>query len=247
MLPNIIGHRIERASTTPSTNSWAREYLSEPDSHGMVLIASHQSEGRGQKGSTWESESGKNITLSIILRPTFLKHSAQFLISKAVSLAVCDTLQPIADVVSIKWPNDIYVNDRKIAGILVENTVVGGSIESSIVGIGLNVNQMDFSDEVPNPTSVVMELGRTMELDQVLWNLCNCLNRRYNQLQEQPQEIEANYLQSLYRRDNFYPYHSGGKVFNARIFDVKTTGELMLETEHGDIVGYQIKQVAYSL
>jgi BirA family transcriptional regulator, biotin operon repressor / biotin---[acetyl-CoA-carboxylase] ligase len=242
-----IGHTIEWFDTLESTNTHATTLIPCPNSHGVVVAAHFQTMGRGQKGNYWESAWGKNLTASIILKPEFLKPHEQFLLSKAVSLALSDTLSPLLKGVKVKWPNDIYVNDSKIAGVLIENSIMGAELSSCIVGIGLNVNQTSFPDDIPNPTSLCLALGAEQELHPLLESLCACLNNRYKQLQADAQGISEQYHNTLYRRESYHPYSTGGKVFMAMIHCVKPSGELELETEGGEIVGYQFKEVSFCL
>ncbi|MDE5927427.1 MAG: biotin--[acetyl-CoA-carboxylase] ligase, partial [Duncaniella sp.] len=140
--------------TLPSTSSYLAGIAADAP-HGTVVMAREQTAGRGQRGNSWEAEPGCNITLSLLLRPEGLHPARQFVISQAVSLAIADLVSHfVAAPVSIKWPNDIYVDDRKICGILIENTITGTSIDRTIVGIGLNVNQTEFRSDAPNPVSM---------------------------------------------------------------------------------------------
>ena len=140
--------------TLPSTNSYLAGIAADAP-HGTVVMAREQTAGRGQRGNSWEAEPGCNITLSLLLRPEGLHPARQFVISQAVSLAIADMVSHfVAAPVCIKWPNEIYAGDRKICGILIENTITGTSIDRTIVGIGLNVNQTEFRSDAPNPVSM---------------------------------------------------------------------------------------------
>ncbi|WP_301748249.1 biotin--[acetyl-CoA-carboxylase] ligase [uncultured Duncaniella sp.] len=146
---------IIKIESTDSTSSHLAG-IAEGCAHGTAVMARVQTAGRGQRGNSWEAEPGMNITLSLLLRPEGLEPARQFIISQAVSLAIVEMLDNFigADAVSIKWPNDIYVNDSKIAGILIENVISGSAISRSIVGVGLNVNQTEFLSDAPNPVSL---------------------------------------------------------------------------------------------
>ena len=142
-----------------STNTYLAQNA-EGAVHGTVVYADCQTAGRGQRGNSWESADFKNITMSMLLRPANVKPSCQFWLSEAVALAVVHTLDRYIDNgVSIKWPNDIYWNDRKICGILVEHSLSGGKIDHTIAGIGLNINQEKFLSDAPNPVSLRQIIG----------------------------------------------------------------------------------------
>lgn len=166
--------------TCPSTNS--DPAVLDPEApHGLVVAAREQTAGRGQRGNTWESGPGLNLSFSIVLRPGDLHAARQFCISEAVALAVAETVEEelrrngVGDPVYVKWPNDIYVGDRKICGILIENTVTGTHIDKSIVGIGLNVNQREFLSDAPNPVSIIQLTARETPLQPLLDHLTSRL------------------------------------------------------------------------
>lgn len=159
--------------TCPSTNS--DPAVLDPEApHGLVVAAREQTAGRGQRGNTWESGPGLNLSFSIVLRPAGIHPARQFCISEAVALAVAETVEEelrsngVDDPVYVKWPNDIYVGDRKICGILIENTITGTHIDKSVVGIGLNVNQREFLSDAPNPVSIIQLTARETPLQPLL-------------------------------------------------------------------------------
>src|ERR1035437_6675835 len=153
----FIGKNCIEIEKTDSTNSYLSKLLGEKTLfEGTVVITNRQEMGRGQRGTTWESEPNKNLTLSILLHPTFLRPDEQFQLNKAISLGVAGFVVGVLQVdvdVKIKWPNDIYIRNKKVAGILIENSVSGNNLQHSIIGIGINVNQEKFSAKLPNPTS----------------------------------------------------------------------------------------------
>ena len=151
-----------------STNVWLYDKISEKnDISDTVVVAAHQTAGRGMDKNRWESEAGKNLLFSIALNVNFLEAENQFTISQAVSVAIVDVLSQFIDnqQLFIKWPNDIYFGDKKLAGMLIQNTVEGRMMGTSIIGIGLNVNQMEFSKDIPNPISLKMILGKDFDLE----------------------------------------------------------------------------------
>ena len=157
-----IGDQVIWLEEVNSTNSHAAIMARKQVPEGVVIAARYQTEGKGQRGNSWESEEGKNLTFSVLLYPTFLPVRDQFLLSKLTTLAICDTLSPYIQGVSVKWPNDIYVDDCKIAGILIENSFSSHLLDTSIIGIGLNVNQKIFADDIPNPTSLAILTERVI-------------------------------------------------------------------------------------
>ncbi len=243
----IIGSTIEQIHITDSTNNYAAtQLLTKRPPEGTVFVASSQIDGRGQQSNIWESEPFKNLTFSILLYPRFLEIVKQFEISKAISLGVTDYLKEISDQVSIKWPNDIYIGNRKIAGILIENSVSGNKISSCIVGIGLNINQLVFTGDAPNPVSLLQITGRVYDLDGALSNLCLKIDARYQQLLNGKfGQIDADYIEMMYRRDIWSPYADETGDFEGRIIGVDQIGQLKIETRSGRVRKYQFKEVTF--
>ncbi len=169
----IIGSKLFLFESLPSTNSYAAFLLkNEVIPEGAIVSAEYQTTGRGQGSNIWESENGKNLLISIILYPSIIYPASQFLISMALSLGICDFLKRFIPDCSIKWPNDIYVNDDKIAGILIENSIMGDKIESTIAGIGLNINQEKFLSDAPNPVSLSLITGKKYDLNSLSGSTC---------------------------------------------------------------------------
>lgn len=227
----------------PSTNSEARKpgYR-----HGDAIIAREQTAGRGQRGNKWSSNPGENLTFSLVWEPTFLEAKRQFLLSEAVALALVDTLRAYDLRPKIKWTNDIYVGNRKICGILIEHDLgTEGKLARTIVGIGLNVNQKEFAEWVPNPTSMALLAGRTLDLNEVFQRLYDALEARYSQLQSDPAAIEKEYGQLLYRLEELHTYAlPNGKRFAGVIKGVRSSGELLVESE-GMVVPYLFKEIEF--
>lgn len=228
----FVGKIVHHFENLASTNAYALELLSKSNpSEGTVISAHHQQDGRGQIGSKWESAAGKNITLSVILRPSFLPIRQQFLLNQAVALAVRDCVcQYISSSVHVKWSNDIYIKDHKVAGILIQNMLASSKINATIVGIGLNVNQKKFLTRPPNPTSLQLETGKSFQLDEIKATLFSCLEIRYLQLRRgEYQKIQQDYINYMYRymEDALYE-RPDGTVFNARILGLSPIGKLIL-------------------
>ena len=227
----------------PSTNT---EVKKPGYRHGDVVIAREQTAGRGQRGNRWSSNPGENLTFSLVWEPTFLEAKRQFLLSEAVALALTDTLEHFQIRSKIKWTNDIYVGNKKICGILIEHDLgTDGKLSRTIVGIGLNINQKEFEDWVPNPTSMALIAGHTFDLNEVFQRLYDDLESRYSQLQTAPEEIEAAYDKLIYRKGTLAPYRlPNGKRFEGVILGVKSSGELLVESE-GMVVPYLFKEIEF--
>lgn len=195
----IIGSIIERHDILPSTNVYATQLMAKKDViEGTVIVAKYQTAGKGQGSHTWDSDSNKNLLFSIILYPDTVLPEEQIFITMAVSLGVCDFLNSFFEGSQIKAPNDIYYNNHKIAGILIENTIVDGIINSCVVGIGLNVNQTSFPSDLPNPISIANITGKEQNTDDCLNKLLACLDKRYKELLYGDREkIKSDYTSRL--------------------------------------------------
>src|ERR1700749_523966 len=184
----FIGQNSIHLKSVDSTNSYASELLRQVKlSEGSVIYTFEQEKGRGQRGNSWESEPNKNVALSLVLYPGFLNADQQFLLIKITSLAVADLMAEMLETlgkpqqINIKWPNDIYVNTRKIAGILIENTLRESTIHSSVVGIGININQLVFTSAA-NAVSLAQIIDKEFELMPLIERLCEFMEARYLQL-----------------------------------------------------------------
>ncbi|MCW5911044.1 MAG: biotin--[acetyl-CoA-carboxylase] ligase [Cyclobacteriaceae bacterium] len=198
---------------------------------GTVVITDNQYGGRGQRGNLWVSEPGKNFTFSVLLKPA-LRADRQFLLTQVVALAVADYVRSKAGHVKIKWPNDILVNDKKLCGVLIENSLVGSAIQVVIAGVGLNVNQAVFKD--PKATSLKLITGKEYDLNQELELLLHCIEVRYLQLREgKVDQLNADYRNNLYRLGERHLFETAGEKFQGLITGVDETGRLLVETGQG--------------
>lgn len=234
-----------------STNETMSDLLMQCPSlvEGTVLRAVCQTAGKGQVGNCWESEDGKNLTFSLLLRPSFLDIQKHFSLSMAISLGIVDYLksQGISDV-KIKWPNDIYVGGKKICGILIENVISGREIDTCTVGIGLNVNQKKFLSDAPNPVSLAMVIGKEFDLEEAMRNLFTRLNARYEMLRNNNlDKLKNDYISSLYRYKEFHSYKIAetGEVMPLKIVDVKHDGTLVTITETSDKYEFVFKEIEF--
>ena len=247
-------------SECDSTNTRLKQLLATGQAPDYIY-AGFQTAGRGQTGNGWESERGKNLVCSILVESQKSKVESLFDLNVAVSVAVHRTvtgygLQVTGDEVTIKWPNDIYWKDKKLAGILIENAIVGGELRYAIAGIGLNVNQTEFRSDAPNPISLRQITGQEQDIDKLM-------QRLYNEVQKATEEDVWDYYRAhLYRREGYWPYVErevsteptmnansqepiAKSLFRARIEDVLPTGELVLRDEEGKQRKYHFKQVRY--
>jgi BirA family transcriptional regulator, biotin operon repressor / biotin---[acetyl-CoA-carboxylase] ligase len=239
--------KIFRLDEVDSTNSYLNsKFAGRPLPEGSVVVASAQSKGRGQGQNKWHSETGKNLICSFVLYPNFLQPQYQFFLSKVAALAVADLVTLYTDKVSIKWPNDIYVNDKKIAGLLIENTLERNIIKSSIIGIGLNVNQKDFPSSLPNPVSLLKITKSKQDLEEILFTLTNILEYRYGLLKNSEFDIiDENYLNLLFRYKKMALYEVNGKRIAGSIEGVEPTGELIFKNDKSEIIRFGYKEIEY--
>lgn len=224
--------------------------------HGTVVMAREQTAGRGQRGNSWEAEPGANITLSMLLRPNGLHPSRQFLVSQAVSMAIVDLLDRLlpGHDVSVKWPNDIYVGDRKICGILIENTITGQAIDRTIVGIGLNVNQTVFRSDAPNPVSIgQLTPGKTYDTVELATSMVDGILKRVDLALSDGAEAatpQKEYFSRLWRNDGWHEFHDclRDTDMTARIVSVAPSGIITLvDRADGEQRQYAFKEIIFKL
>ncbi len=245
-----MNFNIKYFNSITSTNDKAMELLLLGCDEGTVAVAHSQTSGRGQQGASWESEAGKNLTFSIALRPKFLQAEHMFYLSKVVSLGVTDFLQLEGINAAIKWPNDIYIGNKKICGILIEQSISGEYIAHSVAGIGVNVNQLKFN-HAPNATSMTLCDGRKRELESSLKELVTCIFKRYEQLKKACDnnanlaQIDKDYSSLLYRRDGLFPYSANEEKFKAKLVGVEPSGELVLQKESGEECRFWFKEIEF--
>lgn len=248
----LIGSHIIELEQATSTNAYTDNLLlSKKPAEGTVIIAYQQTHGRGLDQNTWESEAKKNLTFSIILYPLFLHPSEQFRLIEVTSLGITDfikTLLPSDNSIKIKWPNDIYVGDKKLCGTLVQNSIIGPKLSECIIGIGLNINQKKFISNAPNPVSLKQISGKNYDLKQCLTKLCASIDFRYSQLKnKQYSLLETDYLSLLYRYLEWHDFIIQENIIHARIIGISNYGQLRLESPDGKIHECGMKEVVYCL
>lgn len=242
IVPEIIHIR-----ETNSTNNYLKELLLTGSvEEGTVVWADFQSAGKGQRGNGWESEAEKNILFSIVLFPSFVKAGEQFILSQIVSLAVANCLQEYTEGISIKWPNDIYWNEKKICGILLENTILEDNIGYSVAGVGININQENFRSDAPNPVSLKQITNRDYNLEEILKTVIDNINVYYQQINiGNADHLVKQYKESLFRKEGYHLYNDGVSNFLAQIQDVNSSGILILKTKEGEERHFAFKEVKY--
>lgn len=232
---------------TDSTNSYVAREAANLQSPTMVT-AERQTAGRGQRGNTWESEPGENLTFSIFYRPSQLHPREQFMLSEAVALAIADALAVFHIHAEVKWPNDIYVGDRKICGILIEHSLFGASISHSIIGAGLNVNQTLFVSDAPNPVSMAQLSDMQFDLEKVRCAVADAMERRLRQLETRDfDHLHTDYINRLWRREGYHHFieAASGARFSARIHSIARDGMLTLKQKNGVSRSFAFKEVGF--
>ncbi|MBW6534641.1 MAG: biotin--[acetyl-CoA-carboxylase] ligase [Mariniphaga sp.] len=232
---------------TDSTNNYANGLITDGKAlNGSVVLSHYQKNGRGQRGNTWESAPGKNLLTSIVLFPAFLPPGKQFYLSKITSLALVDLLRDHTQEVSVKWPNDIFVKKRKIAGILIETSILGNQFHSAVAGIGLNLNQIKFSPELPNPVSLKLITGKDFKVKEMALQLREILMKWYQKLETGCiAEIDETYHENLFRINEWAVFKKNDKSFEARILGTGEFGQLILEDRSGKQSAYMFKEVEF--
>ena len=239
---------IQHINQCDSTNAYLQRLVAETDApEGTVVSTSFQTNGRGQLSNVWEAEDGKNILCSILLRPTSLPIKSQFLISQAISVAIVDVLNSYLDGFFIKWPNEIYYKEDKIAGILIENTLSSAGISTCIIGLGLNVNQQTFRSDAPNPISLFNIIGRETSVPELLQSILERFNKVYELAYTNVALLRENYFNNLLFSGKMRMYSDESGEFIGKIVDVENDGHLIIEDIEGNKRRYAFKGVAFLL
>lgn len=243
---------IYRLNEVTSTNSYLQEWIKAggvPEK--TIVFARSQTHGKGQMGNKWSSDAGMNLTFSIVVYPRFILANEQFILSQVTALAVKETIERYVDDVHIKWPNDIYCDNRKITGILIENNLEGKIIASSVLGIGINVNQKFFSEDLINPVSLYQLTGKEYDIEEMLNFFYQRFSYYYDYIStpRNVEEIRTRYFASLYRGTGIHSFFDKKKMetIRASIHSVTSSGILVLETDQRELRSYFFKEVEYLL
>lgn len=248
--------KIIHLEATPSTNAHARQLLADgqtlPDI--TLIYADAQTAGRGQKGNHWESAPLQNVAFSLVCHPDFVQPARQFVLSEAIALAVAEGCEAVCPGLrdegglAVKWPNDVYLGDRKLSGTLIECDLVGASLANCVIGTGVNVNQTRFLSDAPNPVSLKQACGRDLSTEAVLRAVCRSFVDYYNRIgQGRGAQVHGAYMSRLYRREGFHEFEDAGGRFRAAIEDVAPTGHLLLRRADGTRRSYEFKEVRFVL
>ena len=235
--------KIIHIDEADSTNRWIAEHRDEWEHScgSLVVVADYQTAGRGCGTNSWESERGKNLLFSMLVHPTDIPAREQFRITEIASVAMCQTLKQYrCEEVSIKWPNDIYVGDKKICGMLIENRLQGSVIKDSIIGIGLNVNQTVFVSDAPNPVSMKLFIGKETSLEELLNTYLAAFDAAF-----QSKTSRFVYKTMLFRKGTPYLYRDKTSCFTATLTDVLPDGRLLLTDQEGRERLYAFKEVQF--
>ncbi len=246
----FIGKVLLTFPELSSTNAYAVELLSKSRPiEGTVISTANQTHGRGQIGSKWISEPQKNLTCSTILYPEFLEVKHRFYLNMATSLAALETVQHFLpkQKCEIKWPNDLYVESRKIGGILLQNALQGHHVQSSIIGLGINVLQTQFPARIPSATSMKLQSPEiSFSVENVLFAFCQNLEKRYLQLKSgKYSSLKDNYLNHLLGLEKVREFEKpDGSRFFGRITGISEDGRLVLNTS-GETQYFNLKEIVF--
>jgi BirA family transcriptional regulator, biotin operon repressor / biotin---[acetyl-CoA-carboxylase] ligase len=242
----VFGRQLVELAVAESTNKTAAELFSRSQlSHGAAILAHEQTAGQGQRGRTWESAPERDLTFSLVLRPTYLRADRQFILSRISALAVHDVVAAtVKGAAAIKWPNDILVERRKIAGILIQNDLLGELVSNSIVGIGLNVNSTRFPEDLL-ATSLALECGHALDRWKLLEMLCERFEARYDQWSGGA-DLSSEYVERLWARGRWAEMILDGGSIIARPVDVDEAGRLIIELEDGGVQAFGLERLRFA-
>ncbi|MCC8424427.1 biotin--[acetyl-CoA-carboxylase] ligase [Mucilaginibacter sp. UR6-11] len=244
----FVGQNLLTLKEVDSTNNFLKNLLSnsKPLPEGTVIMAETQFAGRGQQNNKWHAEPGKNLTFSVLLKPSFLAIADQFDLTRAISLGVYDALYPLlGDQLKIKWPNDIYYGDKKLGGMLIENLLQGNQLKSAIIGIGLNINQENFPDGAGNATSIKQILQKDYDLQAILADICNNIEAYYLNLKAGKTDLIRNtYLTRLYGFNEIKRFKVSEVEFEGKIIGVKENGLLVINQNNKEST-YNLKEIKF--
>ena len=230
-----------------STNAYLQRQQSEADIRNWVVSTDEQTAGKGMGSNSWESEVGKNLTFSLALDVSFLPAERQFLLSEAVALGLIQALDDLlsTEKLHIKWPNDIFYENHKLAGILINSTIKANRMDVSIIGIGLNVNQMQFKDWPTHPISLKQITGKDYDLQPLREQITEHIIIKVEQLKASPAAIEQNYLKRLYRYRTWAEYEVDGKILQLFLTGIDAFGRLLLADEDNNSYCFDIKEIRF--
>jgi BirA family transcriptional regulator, biotin operon repressor / biotin---[acetyl-CoA-carboxylase] ligase len=248
----FVGRNIIFLPEIDSTNSYAINLLKNVKvSEGSIIHAANHTAGRGQRGNAWNALPNENLTVSVILKPSFLKLNEQFTLYQISALACYDLMTEILNTsqfdIKIKWPNDVLVNNRKIAGILIENIIQQDKINWSVLGIGINVNQTEFENRI-NASSLKIISGKEYKIDQIIERLCSHIEKYYLMLKSgKLSQISEQYLNCFYKLNEWHDFEIAGEKRNLKIIGTSNSGLLLLEDKNGEKREFDLKEVKWMM
>ena len=238
---------IIKLTDIPSTNDYLLELNTDRE---ICAVTDYQSAGKGMDTNTWESEKGKNLLFSLLVHPTWLPIQEQYIMSMAEALAVVASLRRYVEgtgaEVLIKWPNDIYLGDRKLSGTRIDANLQGSTIRDMVIGTGININQTTFSDKVPNPVSLKQVTNKTYDVEEILDSILANFYEYHELLHNGGKEdIIRKYHEKLYRREGFHRYEDGAGEFEAELVEVSANCIKTLRRKDGILSSYEFKEVRF--
>lgn len=243
---------IIKLSDISSTNDYLLGLETEED---VCVRTDYQSAGKGMGTNTWESEAGKNLLFSILVHPVWLSVTEQYLLSMAEALAIHDALTEFLELtmgvetikkLTIKWPNDIYWEDKKLSGTRIDGNIKGGVLQDFVIGTGINVNQQRFFSDAPNPVSLYQITGKEYDNDEILNKILEHFAKYQDALKQGDKEkVVREYHERLYRRTGIHRYEDGNGTFDAEIVKVNTNGIMTLRRTDGTLSDYEFKEVRF--
>lgn len=245
----FVGQNLIKLSAVDSTNNFLKNLLSksEPLAEGTVIMAEDQFAGRGQQENTWHAEPGKNLTISILLRPTFLPINKQFLLNMAVSIAINEALSKyVTTGMKIKWPNDCYYFNQKLGGVLIENSIVGNGLKTAVIGIGLNVNQREFNPALQRKAiSLSQILHEDVNLNRLLLEICSQIEKLYLRLRAGDYNfLNTAYVDKLYQFNELCWYKYKDHIFEGTIVGISPEGLLQVKREE-ELMQFNFKEIEF--
>lgn len=243
LLPKNWRH-IHLSATSSTMAEIRNEQYAPHQGETVLLTTDYQTAGRGQRGTSWEARPGENLLFSFRFRPENLLARQQFYLSEALALAVRAALSKYAEGFSVKWPNDVYFEEKKVCGMLLEHKLQGTMLAETITGVGININQKTFESDAPNPVSLFQITGKATDCDEVLSSLVQEFTERYLKVKDgRVEDVHAEYLHHLFRRKGFHRYRDAQGEFLAEIAAISPIGQLTLRREDGSEQTYSFKEV----
>ena len=253
----MLPYTLIELESVDSTNDYLKRHKTDEEAPITLVTAEFQTAGKGQRGNSWESETGKNVVYSLMVHPRTIKPSQMFSISEVAALSVCEALNEYLNAEQkeqtdggfcVKWPNDIYYGNQKVAGILIETDLMGGRIDNAIIGVGININQREFVSDAPNPISLWQIKGEETNRQEVLESIMKHFTCLYEQLEKgELDTLHQHFMQQLYRKSGMHTYRDEQGTFEAIIADVELSGHLILKDESGTLRRYAFKEVSFCL